>query len=399
MAFRLTSPCCSRSPAAASIDAGLRAQVVEHFATFSAFSAELARVDRFDAHVWLAPEPHERFVALLAGTHARFPQFPPYGDAFAEPVPHLTIAEVGPDESVERLAEQAERELGAGLPFGFAVRAHQPLRGARRRHVAAVRQLRARMTGEFVRVSARVPLAQAEEARAAAIELAPGGFEESESGDTLVLGLYVDESAVEAIRAAFADVEVTLVAPGWEDAWRAFHRPARAGGLWIGPPWEQPDPGELAVVIDPGRAFGTGAHPTTRLCIELLATSERGSLLDVGCGSGVLSIAAARLGFDPIRAVDNDPIAVETTIANAAVNGVVLEATVLDGESDELPAADVAVANVLLRPVEKILARLDTRFAITSGYLTGDMPAAPGWRHLERVELDGWAADRFERSA
>jgi ribosomal protein L11 methyltransferase len=255
------------------------------------------------------------------------------------------------------------------------------------------------MTGEFVRVSARVPLARAEEARAAAIELAPGGFEESESGDTLVLGLYVDESAVEAIRAAFADVEVTLVAPGWEDAWCAFHRPARAGGLWIGPPWEQPDPGELAVVIDPGRAFGTGAHPTTRLCIGLLATSERGSLLDVGCGSGVLSIAAARLGFDPIWAVDNDPIAVETTIANAAVNGVALDATVLDGETDEVPPAEFAVANVLLRPVEKILARLETRFAITSGYLTADMPAAPGWRHRERAELDGWAADRFERSA
>ena len=251
------------------------------------------------------------------------------------------------------------------------------------------------MTGGFVRVSARVPLAQAEEARAVAIELAPGGFEESETGETLVLGLYVDEGAIAAIRAAFADVDVTPVEPGWQDAWRAFHRPARAGGLWIGPPWERPDPGDLAVVIDPGRAFGTGAHPTTRLCIELLATSERGSLLDVGCGSGVLSIAAARLGFEPIRAVDNDPIAVETTIANAAVNGVALEAAVVDGESGELPGADVAVANVLLGPVERILARLETRFAIASGYLTGDLPAAPGWRHLERAELDGWAADRF----
>ena len=98
------------------------------------------------------------------------------------------------------------------------------------------------MTGQFVRVSARVPLAQAEEARAVAIELAPGGFEESETGETLVLGLYVDESAVEAVRAAFADVEVTPVEPGWEDAWRAFHRPARAGGLWIGPPWSSPTP-------------------------------------------------------------------------------------------------------------------------------------------------------------
>jgi 2'-5' RNA ligase len=105
----------------ASIDGELRAQVVEHFATSSAFSAELVRVDRFEAHVWLAPEPHERFIALLTGAYARFPQFPPYGDEFAEPAPHLTIAEVGPGGSVEHVAEQAERELGAGFPFSFTV--------------------------------------------------------------------------------------------------------------------------------------------------------------------------------------------------------------------------------------------------------------------------------------
>jgi ribosomal protein L11 methyltransferase len=254
------------------------------------------------------------------------------------------------------------------------------------------------MTAGFVRVSVRVPLAEAEEARAAALDLVPGGFEESEGDDTFTLALYVDESAVEPIRAAFSDVTVAPVEPGWEDAWRAFHRPARAGGLWIGPPWEQPDPGELSVVIDPGLAFGTGAHPTTRLCIELLASVERGSLLDVGCGSGVLSIAAARLGFDPIRAVDNDPVAVETTIANAIVNRAAIEATILDGELDELPSADVVVANVLLAPVEKILARLDADVAITSGYLTTDHPVAPGWRAVDRLELDGWAADRFERA-
>ena len=253
------------------------------------------------------------------------------------------------------------------------------------------------MTGRFVRVTARVPLEYAEEARAVALDLVPDGFEESEDDETFTLLLYVEESSVAAIRVAFSDVAVVPVVPGWEDAWRAFHKPARAGGLWIGPPWEQPEPGELAVVIDPGCAFGTGAHPTTRLCIELLAKSERGSLLDVGCGSGVLSIAAARLGFDPIRAVDNDPVAVETTIANAVVNGVAIDVILLDGELDELPHADVVVANVLLAPVEKILARLDAQAAITSGYLTTDHPVAPGWKSVERVELDGWAADRFGR--
>ena len=107
--------------AAPAIDARLRAEVVEHFRTMTAFTAELTRVDRFDAHVWLAPEPHGRFTTLLTETYARFPKFPPYGDAFAEPVPHLTIAEVGPGESADDLVAQAEDALGAVLPFGFTV--------------------------------------------------------------------------------------------------------------------------------------------------------------------------------------------------------------------------------------------------------------------------------------
>ena len=255
------------------------------------------------------------------------------------------------------------------------------------------------MTRDIVRVSVSVSAELGEMARARALDLVPGGFEESEHGETLTLSFYVDESAVAAIEASFADaeVEVTPVEPGWEDAWRTFHRPVRVGGLWIGPPWERPEPGERAVVIDPGRAFGTGAHPTTQLCIELLARSERGALLDVGCGSGVLSIAAVRLGYGPVRAVDNDPVAVETTIANAAVNGVAVAVELLDGEVVVLPLAAITVANVLLAPVERILGRLEGGVAITSGYLESDYPVAPGWRSTDRVTLDSWAADRFER--
>jgi ribosomal protein L11 methyltransferase len=191
---------------------------------------------------------------------------------------------------------------------------------------------------------------------------------------------------------------VRPVEDGWEDTWRAFHRPVEVGGLWLGPPWERPPDAARAVVIDPARAFGTGAHPTTRLCVELLATTKaRGSLLDVGCGSGVLAIAASRLGFSPIAALDVDPVAVETTRRNAAANGVGLDTAVVDALTGTLPAADLAVANVLLRPVEAILALLDASEAITSGYLAGERPRHPGWEHVETLILDGWAADRFRR--
>ena len=110
----------------------------------------------------------------------------------------------------------------------------------------------------------------------------------------------------------------------------------------------------------------------------------------------VLAIAASRLGFAPVLAIDVDPVAVETTRANAAANGVELDARVVDALSGRLPAADVAVANVLLAPVEAIRAS-NMSEAITSGYLAGERPAHRGWAHLETMEVDGWAADRFRR--
>ncbi len=171
----------------------------------------------------------------------------------------------------------------------------------------------------------------------------------------------------------------------------------RIGPLWVGPPWETPPADALAVVIDPGRAFGTGAHATTRLCLELLLGEEPGSLLDVGCGSGVLAVAAARLGFAPVVAVDIDPVAVEAAQENAARNGVAVEARVLDALADPLPEASLAVANITLRPVEAVGSRLRSQRLITSGYLAAEEPELRGWRRVERRKLGEWAADLYER--
>ena len=253
------------------------------------------------------------------------------------------------------------------------------------------------MTASLIRVAIRVSLDEREHAIAALLELAPQGFDEIEREDGIEFGVYTDADGEARLRAVFDDVESAPVEPGWEDAWRAFHLPVEVGGLWIGPSWESAPAGSSVVVIDPGRAFGTGAHPTTRLCIELLASVPRGSLLDVGCGSGVLAIAGARLGFEPVHAIDDDPVAVETTRANASVNDVLLDVRLVDATTDALPRADVALANVLLRPVETVLARLDAGVAVVSGYLDGEVPAHDGWTRVATRTLDGWAADRFDR--
>jgi ribosomal protein L11 methyltransferase len=247
-------------------------------------------------------------------------------------------------------------------------------------------------------VAVVVTAERAEEARGLLLELAPDGFEERDSGPDVELVAYVDPELEARLRAVFPGATSEPVAPGWEDAWRAFHRPVVAGGVWIGPPWERPPPGIPTVVIDPGRAFGTGAHPTTRLCVELLSSLERGSLVDVGCGSGVLAIAAARLGFGPLVALDADPVAVEVTRANAAANGVALEAHLVDATTGAMPVVDVAVANIALEAVAAVLPRLAVRDVVASGYLAEELPVASDWEHLKSLELDGWRADHFRRA-
>ena len=229
------------------------------------------------------------------------------------------------------------------------------------------------------------------------IELYPEGFEEVERRSGVELAAYTDAAGEERMWHVFGMGDASDVEDGWEDRWRRFHRPVRVGRLWIGPPWESPPDDALAVVIDPGRAFGTGAHPTTQLCLELLQELEPGSLLDVGCGSGVLSVGAALLGHAPVHAVDIEGPSIVATLENAARNGVELDAQLVQGV-EPLPAVQSAVANISIDAVQALPERIDAQVLLTSGYFLSEQPVLAGYVHLTRRTYDGWAADLYRRA-
>jgi ribosomal protein L11 methyltransferase len=132
--------------------------------------------------------------------------------------------------------------------------------------------------------------------------------------------------------------------------------------------------------------------------VELLATLERRSLVDIGCGSGVLSIAAAKLGFDPVFAVDTDENAVASARANVVANDVAVSLTRADALTDELPAAEVALANITREMVEAVARRGRWPLFVASGYLIHEPAALEGHRHVARRSAAGWAADVFKRT-
>ncbi len=273
----------------------------------------------------------------------------------------------------------------------------------------------------MIRLAIRVRRADAELVLAELLELAPSGVEEVAIGDQVVeyavYGAPGELPQLPALQAAagaaLVEVSSAEIADDWTDRWRAYHRPVVVGErLTIRPPWEPPGATPLEVVIDPGQAFGTGAHATTRLCLELLLErAAEGSFLDLGCGSGVLAITAARLGFAPVVAVDNDRAAVAATQENAAVNQVQISVGRFDLRSEEaVPSADTIAANLLAPLLERWATALagerrGPRCIIAGGLLAPEADAiapafaAAGLRETSRRELAGWAALVLERDA
>jgi ribosomal protein L11 methyltransferase len=267
-----------------------------------------------------------------------------------------------------------------------------------------------------IRLAVRVRRADAEIVLAELLELAPSGLEEREVSDDVVeyavYGAPGELPALPDVRAAAAgalvDVSTSEVADDWADRWREFHRPVTVGGrLHVRAPWHDPPrDGLVDIVVEPAQAFGTGAHATTRLCLELLLELDPGGpLVDLGCGSGVLAIAAAKLGFRPVLGVDHDPLALEATADNARANGVEIETRRHDIMRDgPAPAAATVLAN-LLGPLLRALAETGfdpaaeaPRALIASGLLTSEadaIAAAFARRELQERSrrTDGeWAA-------
>ncbi len=202
---------------------------------------------------------------------------------------------------------------------------------------------------------------------------------------------------------ALVDVVTTEVPDDWSERWRDWHRPLDVGPLRVRPAWEPARAGALDVVIDPGQAFGTGAHPTTRLSLELLCElPARGPLADWGCGSGVLALAAARLGFDPVLACDHDPASLEATLAAAETNGITAHIAVSRCDLRRAPGpwAPTVTANLvrpLLLEVAALMDRPPERL-IASGLQIGEADevagafARHGLRLAGRRDGDGWTA-------
>jgi ribosomal protein L11 methyltransferase len=283
----------------------------------------------------------------------------------------------------------------------------------------------------LIRLAVRCRPELAERVLAELLELAPGGVEEDRGDGWVEYAIYGPPGEVPALPELEAaageglvEISSTEIPDDWADRWRDFHRPVLIGGgrLIIRPSWEPAgDPGTpgreaeevpgIDVVIDPAQAFGTGAHATTALCLELLlelseAGEASGPLVDLGTGSGVLAIAAAKLGWSPVTGCDSESAAIEAATENARANEVELELVRLNLREHAPPAAPTVTANLTAPLLRAVAERFDDppRTLLCSGLLAteeGDVTAAVAARGLEATERrqrGDWVALLLRRS-
>jgi ribosomal protein L11 methyltransferase len=265
----------------------------------------------------------------------------------------------------------------------------------------------------IVRLGIRVRADRAEVALARLLGVLQAGAEERAVDGDVEYSLYAPAGELprlDDIRAlagdALVDVTAEPVPDGWERRWHEFLRPVRVGGLTVRAPWLEGDPDDL--VIGPGDFFGAGTHATTRLALALLLDAEPGgALCDWGAGTGVLAVAAARLGFAPVAAVEVDPGALELILANAAANGVRVTPKWLNLAATPAPWAPTVTANLtreLLLSAAEVIERPPRRL-LASGMLREEVDevavayAAHGLRERERRAEGEWAAIALEAAA
>jgi len=238
----------------------------------------------------------------------------------------------------------------------------------------------------LIRLAVRCRPEQAETVLAELTVLAPNGVEEERGPNYVEYAIYGGEGELPELgelEAAAGDglVEVvsTEVPDDWADRWQDFHKPLLVGGrLWLRPSWEGPRDGAIDLIVDPGRAFGTGAHPTTRLCLEHLLELEaageaRGALSDLGTGSGVLAIAAARLGWEPVRGYDQEPASIEAATANAEANDVEAAFELVNLRESLPDLAPTVVANMTAPVLRELAAQMSAPATLVlSGLLPGE---------------------------
>ncbi len=265
----------------------------------------------------------------------------------------------------------------------------------------------------MIRLAVRCAPEQAELVLAELTVLAPNGVEEERGPGYVEYAIYGGEGELPelgdldvAVGGGRVEVSATEIPDDWADRWRDFHKPLLvADRLWLRPSWEPSREGTLDVVVDPGQAFGTGAHPTTRLCLEFLCELEaageaRGELVDLGTGSGVLAIAAAKLGWTPIRAYDHEPAALEATSVNAKANGVSVELERLNLREALPGLAPTVVANMTAPILKAVAVQIGAPPAalVCSGLLLAEQDevaiefAGLGLVEVERRQDGDWAA-------